>query len=359
MNDSTLVRIITFFGILFLLGTCGRYSVSKYVAQEISHTVEGMDSDIQFMASFFPAICDIQEMEQEVASLELRGNRIGTLIETANFGNAMSIAEEIGGMLHDVEEIHHQLVDIKMVVNKAETYDEQTRKLKRELLKLIQIIDRPIDLSIRLKKNVMDGRWWSVASNSYGLYQGLVSIEANFGRQQRLVETSLNTYANSVETNLETAIEDLPHIAIQLLRVLYFGNEGKLLGNMLYDSFIAVAMESTAFADSYQNGCLSDVLLEMRETYIKKLNAEQDGNRPIAKIDGRRVQALNMRSDCSFSDKSNVIKTLKTSDQFEIIGETKSCYQIIISGQKGYVSKKYVRPTNSKPEFSSLLSLNL
>lgn len=63
MNNSTLARLITFLGILFLLGTCGRYTVSKYVEKEISQTVEGMDGDIQFMASFFPAICDIQEME--------------------------------------------------------------------------------------------------------------------------------------------------------------------------------------------------------------------------------------------------------------------------------------------------------
>lgn len=296
-----------------------------------------------------------------MASLKLRGNRIGVLFETANFSNAVSIAEEIGGMLHDVEEVHHQLVYIKMVVNKAEAYNEQTRKLKRELLELIQIINRPIDLSIRLKKNVLDRRWMLAASNAYGLYQGLVSIEANFGRQQHLVETSLNTYANSIETNLETAIEDMPHVAMQLLRILYFGNEGKLLGNMLYDSFLAVAMDSPSFADSYQNGCLSDVLLEMRADYIKKLNAEKEGKHPIATatIDGRRIQALNMRSDCSFSDKSNIIKTLRASDQFEIIGETTSCYQIVIRGQKGFVSKKYVRPNNSKPKFSSLLSLNL
>lgn len=341
MNQLNVRQLGAFIVGIVLVGMFLRYSTTKYVTYKVSSTMESASNDIEFLASFLPIVCDVKEMEQEVASLEVKGDKLERIVDNLTWMNISAAAGELTSMLADVEDIYDQVEDIKAIVNNAEAYDEQTNKVKRDILHLINVIDTPVNQAITLKDGLLNRRWLVSIGVAYTLYNSLANIEQNYTTALTRIESSMEQYSSRVEDNMEVAYGKLSPVTHLILKVIYFGNEEEVVGTIIYDSFLEVAMGSTAFSNAYNNGCLKTAMEELRAEYTKDL-IDRNSNQQMAKIDSNNVPGLNVRSTCDFSSKTNVIQELTAASRFEIIRETGSCYQISYKGKKGYVSKKYI-----------------
>jgi len=324
-----------------LVGMFLRFSTTKYITYKVSSTMESASNDVEFLASFLPIVCEIKTMEQEVASLEIKGNRLERIVADLSWTNISDAVGELSNMASDVEDIYDQVEDIQRVVQNAEAYDANTRQIKQDILHLINVIDAPVNQAITLKSNLLNGRWLISIGAAYNLYNSLANIEHNYTNAVVRIERSMESYSSRIEDNLETAYGKLSPIAHLILKVIYFGNEEEIVGTIIYDSFIEVAMGSKAFANAYNDGCLETAMEELRTEYMKDI-IDKKSKGQLARIDNSLVPGLNVRASCDFGSRSNIIQELTPDSRFEIIKETGSCFQISYKGKKGYVSKKYV-----------------